>query len=596
MRLPKLNFFTDRFRGNPKAEQWNNLAMVVGLLGIVPLVLTEIYRASPLRGHAPYNTKRSGTPQNMKCQRPEWMCGARIVLIGVILALWPDLSAQPQDETVKAFVNVNLVPMDIEQVLPDHTVVIDGEEIVAVGPSAEVEVPPVAEIIQGNGAYLMPGLADMHVHLNLDPDPDFMRLFLAQGTTTIRNLNTLPSHLQWRDEVLSGERIGPTAYISGRVIVGPPDQSIVWIFRALVLGGLFALGGGLWLVLWLWCRVTGDKKNALHLRRALLPGTVALVTLGVGLTWAKVIPLNLYTSQQFPFAYVPDTVERAQAEVRRQAEQGYDLIKVYDYMTRDQYLGVIDEARAQGIYIIGHLDHGIKAPLATGLKEAAHVDEFLDEHLMGESSPRAFEPIPINLELIPETVATVVAHDAFVVSNLAMDAITYEYLVEGPSYFERPEYNSIRPEKIQEWLAGRMVNWQGQQEWRRNSVMPFLKQMIQGLHSAGVPILTGTDTGEQGALPEHIHRELELLVEAGFSPYEALSAATRNARLSVNRMGVDDSFGEVIVGQRADLILLESNPLENIRATRQRLGVMVRGRWFTQAELDKLVAELVDTY
>ena len=202
----------------------------------------------------------------------------------------------------------------------------------------------------------------------------------------------------------------------------------------------------------------------------------------------------------------------------------------------------------------------------------------------------------MNLELIPQSVASTLTRDAMVVSNLVTDEVTYEYLEEGPSYFERQEYSRIRPQKIQEWLSGRMVNWQGQQDWRRETLQPFYKQMTRALHAAGVPILTGTDTGVDGGLPEHIHRELELLVEAGLSPYEALRAATSNARLSANRMGVDDAFGEVSVGQRADLVLLESNPLEDVRATRQRLGVMSRGRWYPQDELDRLVAEVVASY
>ena len=527
---------------------------------------------------------------------PEWARETRRALFGVILVLAADVPAQAQDPTVKAFVNVNVVPMDIEQVLQNHTVVVDGEKIVAVGPSADVNVPPGAEIIAGNGAYLMPGLADMHMHLNVDSSPDFMRLFLAEGTTTVRNLNALPSHLAWRDEVVSGERVGPTIYTSGPVIVGPPDPTIVWTFRALIVGGLLALGGALWIVLWLWRRLRGQKEEARRLRGTVLPGALALAVLGGVLIWTKAIPLNAYTSRKFPMAYVPDTEKRARAEVRRQAEAGYDLIKMYDWMTRDQYLGAVDEARTQGIYVIGHLDHGVEDPFATGLREAAHVDEFLDEHLMGEMSPRAFQPFPMNLESIPRSVASVVEHDALVVSNMVTDVITYEYLEEGPSYFERPEYLRVRPEIIQEWLGSRMVNWQGQQEWRRNTLQPFLERMIQTLNAAGVPILTGTDTGVEGGLPEHIHRELKLLVRAGLSPYEALSAGTKNARLSVNRMGVDDAFGEVVVGQRADLMLLKSNPLENVGATRHRLGVMSRGRWHTQAELDELVSEVVATY
>ena len=109
-------------------------------------------------------------------------------------------------------------------------------------------------------------------------------------------------------------------------------------------------------------------------------------------------------------------------------------------------------------------------------------------------------------------------------------------------------------------------------------------------------ILTGTDTGAEGAVPEHIHRDLELLIIAGLSPYEALRAATVNAAISVKHMGSQDVFGTVTPGRRADLVLLESNPLDDVRATRQRLGVVSRGRWYSQDELNRLVAEVVDSY
>ena len=101
-------------------------------------------------------------------------------LWSALLVLMSGMAARAQGPAVTAFVNVNVVPMDIDQVLQDQTVVVDGEEISSVGPSTEVDVPPGAEIIEGDGAYLMPGLADMHAHLNVDPGPDFMRLFLAE--------------------------------------------------------------------------------------------------------------------------------------------------------------------------------------------------------------------------------------------------------------------------------------------------------------------------------------------------------------------------------------------------------------------------------
>jgi imidazolonepropionase-like amidohydrolase len=86
---------------------------------------------------------------------------------------------------------------------------------------------------------------------------------------------------------------------------------------------------------------------------------------------------------------------------------------------------------------------------------------------------------------------------------------------------------------------------------------------------------------------------LELLVESGFSNYDALAAGTKNAGIIVERMGRDGNFGTIEVGQRADLILISDNPLENVSATRDRFGVMTNGRWYTQVDLDAMVEEYI---
>ena len=498
------------------------------------------------------------------------------------------------ERPVTAFINVNVIPMDTERVLKNQTVIVVNNRIASIGLVNEIEVPDGARVVEGNSAYLIPGLADMHFHFFLDPDPDFMRLPLAEGVTTVRNLSALPEHFTWKNEVNNGERIGPTIYTSGRMIVGPPDQSFYIIFWAFIVGGLLVVGLVLLLGLWLSRHLRGQTKKIEW--KSVLKATVVLISIGAIIIVTKVIPINIYTSQLYPFAYVPDTVGRARAEVQRQAEYGYDFIKVYDWMTRDQFLGVIDEAKKQGIYIVGHLDHGIEAPLAEGLQEVVHVDEFMDEHLSEEISPRDFKPVQLNYKKIPQTVKYAVENDVMVVSNMVTDVITYEYLEEGPAYYERPKYDVLRPAIIEGWLKTRMISWQGQQEWRRNILQPFYKEMIKSLHAAGVPILIGTDTGVEGNVPSDIHRDLELLVEAGLSPYEALEAGTKNAGISVGRIGKDGSFGTVEVGQLANLILLEQNPLGNVSHTRNRVGVMARGQWFTQTELDRLVDEYVATY
>lgn len=118
------------------------------------------------------------------------------------------------------------------------------------------------------------------------------------------------------------------------------------------------------------------------------------------------------------------------------------------------------------------------------------------------------------------------------------------------------------------------------------------------MNESGVTILLGTDSGgfvPEGSLPSHIHRELELLVEAGFSNYEALSAGTKNAGQIVNRMGSDGNFGTIVVGKRADFLLLSENPLLNVSATRDRVGVMVNGYWLPQVELDEMMEKYISS-
>jgi hypothetical protein len=225
------------------------------------------------------------------------------------------------------------------------------------------------------------------------------------------------------------------------------------------------------------------------------------------------------------------------------------------------------------------------------------VDEYITHHWIGYEPPlEKFVEYEIDYAAIPRSVALTKDNNVTVVSNLVTDETIYRALEDTAGLFAKPEYVVVRPEVLQGWRTGRFVNWQGQQDYRRQVAQPFFSTLIKALHDAGVPILIGTDTSVQGMLPYHIHRELELLVEAGLTPFEALEAGTKNAGISVARMGRDGSFGTVAVGQRADLMLLEENPLESVSHTRQRLGVMVRGQWFTQAELDQMVNAFVVTY
>jgi imidazolonepropionase-like amidohydrolase len=116
--------------------------------------------------------------------------------------------------------------------------------------------------------------------------------------------------------------------------------------------------------------------------------------------------------------------------------------------------------------------------------------------------------------------------------------------------------------------------------------------VLHGLHEAGVLLLLGTDsgTGGMGIVPGYsIHDELRILVENGFSPYEALATGTLNAAIATQRMSGEGDFGVIKAGKRADLILVSANPFVNIAAIRKPLGVMAAGRWYSRETLAELV-------
>ena len=132
--------------------------------------------------------------------------------------------------TAIAFVDVTVVPMDRERVLPHHTVLVDSGRIVAVGPMAQVRVPNATTVIDGRGKFLLPGLADLHVHLVGPPDLQhaILRLFVVNGVTTLLNMRGAPEHLALRADVAKGAVIGPTIYTVGPYVNQPfvttPDE------------------------------------------------------------------------------------------------------------------------------------------------------------------------------------------------------------------------------------------------------------------------------------------------------------------------------------------------------------------------------------
>jgi tetratricopeptide (TPR) repeat protein len=429
----------------------------------------------------------------------------------VLLPAAPPLAAQP----AIAFEHVTVVPLDRERVLERHTVLLRGGRIAAVGPDGSLRIPAGTIRVDGSGRYLMPGLADMHVHpYNTDQFLDY----LAHGVTTIAVLNGSLDALRWRAEVARGTRLGPTIYSAGPSLEGVPAGNPTFLSTA--------------------------------------------------------------------------TPEDGRQAVRAIAAAGFDFVKVYMTLTPATYRAILAEAKARGIAVVGHIPPGVgvDSVLAGGQVLVAHAEEFFRERV--DSARGA--------ERMADIVRRVKAARVTVIPNLVAYADYIRAIKDLPAVLADPEMRYASPAAYSEKLPS-----------HHRSIRPNPAQFLAGaerglarmrvftrmLRDAGVPLLLGTDTEFFGFAGQVAHQDLEELVSAGLSPYQALVAATRApgefVRASLRGAA---AFGTVAAGQRADLVLLAANPLESIGNASRIEGVVVRGRWLPAARLAALRDSLAASF
>lgn len=427
--------------------------------------------------------------------------------------------APPLPEGGIAIVHVDVLPMTSDTLLRDMTVVVQGERIVAVGPADRTGVPAGAQVIDGRGRYLLPGLVDAHVHLTnrMDVDTPMAAVMLAKGVTSAIDLggSGLPGdsmRLRLREEIEAGRRPGPTLYMA----------------RAMVNDSTLTREGGMRRV---------DEDHA----------------------------------------------------------AGWDLMKVYNSLSVDGYRGVMLRAHQLGMPVVGHVVRpaGLEGTLGSGQRGIVHMEEYLYEYFGFRSTDTLQIPEQtLDPEAIPYFARITAEAGTYVTPTLA---IYRAFIAQGEDVnreLARPEVRYI-PSALYAGTWAPVRNRRAldfshpvrQRNLRAGE--SFLRAMVVPMHRAGVPLLVGTDAPVPGAVPGFaVHDELRTLVEVGLTRYEALAAATRNAVAYLRR----DDFGTVEAGRRADLLLLEANPLDDIRHTESIAGVMARGRWFDRPALDAILA------
>jgi imidazolonepropionase-like amidohydrolase len=282
------------------------------------------------------------------------------------------------------------------------------------------------------------------------------------------------------------------------------------------------------------------------------------------------------------------TPAEAVESVAWQKAQRYEFIKVYDNLTPETYAAILDAARGHGLPVVGHV------PWQVGLEEVLAGGQLSIEHLTGYIDPDTAQ-FRIPEDRLAEYARLTAAAGVWNCPTLVVYPLLG--LPTGSTQLEQqPGLAYVSPRIQAMWRLfhqqmKKSITYEGPDYADR--IATLNRQMTKALYDNGAQLLVGTDAGNPYIVAGFsLHQELELMVAAGLTPYDALVAGTVNAAAALGKAG---EFGSIAVGQRADLILLDANPLEDVSNTTRRAGVMLRGHWFAEGQLQEMLAGLKET-
>jgi len=435
------------------------------------------------------------------------------------------------DRQAVAITDVTVIDVEHGRSIGPRTVLVDGDRIVAIVAPRDARVPSNAQRVDGRGRFLMPGLVDMHVHM----------------------FN------------LSSKR--------------PPND---WSFPLYVANGVTAVRD-----------MRADAASialANRWRKALDDGElVAPRILAVGVSVRGSSP------------------EDAARQVDAADDAGADFIKVFSEVPASHWHAILAAARARSLPVAGHVPAGVS------LLDAAALGQRSNEHLM-----QAYEACSsIESQLLEERRglggdALTARRDAQEAQALAAfdrgtcrrvgKALAATGQVQVPTLALADEdalWKAGSPSTDPRWRylrADERARWQRflaayteQDAALAKQRSRISRRIVSAMHQAGVPFMTGTDSPMPGVYPGYaLHDEMALLVESGLTPREALRSATlAPARF----LGIATTTGSVAVGKRADLVLLDADPIKDIRNTRRINAVLLDGRLLRGDGLDAMLEE-----
>lgn len=420
-----------------------------------------------------------------------------------------------------------------EKPLRRATVLIRDGRITRMGPSREVSVADGFQRIDGTGKWLMPSLTDMHVHQ-----------FNARMLRLLTGSDCMTPDLFRNDDLL-------LPYIANGVLqlFNPAAMAEQIGLREQIEGG--------WLL-------------APHIElAAMVDGSPPIWPPG--------------------FSHVAATPPDGRQFVRDAKAASFRFIKTYTMLDPDTFDAIVDEARTGGLRVIGHIPGRSQGKAARFFQEGFELVTHAEEYAYQTSDIAEAEAA------IPEYAALARRTDTPLVSTLTLNERIVEQMDGLDSLGSREELDFLHPAVKALWMNGNPYAHPEPERARRlKEVVGFNAKLVKAFADAGITVFPGTDSGVPGVMPGFsLHDEMASLAKAGLEPRQILTAATRQA---AEWLGVGADRGTVSPGKRANLLLLNADPMKDISHTRSIAAVIARGRYLPREELDKEMAAMAARY